>query len=82
MDCFSKTYDQAPNPTEGFAAVMTCSDADQACPVVLGAAERFSIAYDDPKDFDGSDQESAAYDERCRQIAREMLYLFSIIATA
>ncbi|HOC44276.1 MAG TPA: hypothetical protein PKJ99_14775 [Thermoanaerobaculales bacterium] len=77
MECFSKVYDQPPNPRDGFAAVMTCSVADVACPVVLGAAERISLPYDDPKDFDGTDQEEAAYDERCRQIAREMLAVFS-----
>ena len=77
MECFSKVYDQPPNPREGFAAVMTCSAADAACPVVLGAAERISLPYDDPQDFDGTDRETAAYDERCREIAREMLYAFS-----
>jgi hypothetical protein len=35
------------------------------------------VNYDDPKDFDGTLQEEAKYDERTRQIAREMLYLFS-----
>ena len=77
MQCFSKVYDQEPNPREGFAAVMTCSAADAACPTVFGAAERFAIPFDDPKAFDGTDRESAKYDERCRQIAREMLYVFS-----
>jgi protein-tyrosine-phosphatase len=77
MECFSKVYDQAPNPKEGFAAVMTCSAADEACPIVFGAAERIAIPFDDPKAFDGTDQETAKYDERCRQIAREMLYVFS-----
>ena len=77
LECFSKVYDHAPNPREGFAAVMTCSAADAACPVVLGAAERIALPYDDPKDFDGTNRETAAYDERCREIAREMLYAFS-----
>jgi arsenate reductase (thioredoxin) len=38
LTCFSKTYDDAFNPREGFAAIMTCSEADEACPVVHGAA--------------------------------------------
>jgi hypothetical protein len=79
MECFSKVFDQPPNPREGFAAVMTCSAADAACPVVLGAAERISLPYDDPQDFDGTDRETAAYDERCQEIACEMLYAFSRI---
>ena len=77
LECFSKVYDQPPNPTDGFCAIMTCSSADAGCPVVLGAAERISLPYDDPKAADGTDQEAATYDERCRQIGREMLYALS-----
>jgi hypothetical protein len=77
LECFSKVYHQAPNPDRNFCAVMTCSAADTACPSVLGATERISLPYDDPGLLDGSDQETAAYDERCRQIAREMLAVFS-----
>jgi len=77
LACFSKVYDQGPNPASGFCAVMTCASADEACPIVAGAAARLSLPYDDPGLFDGSDQETAAYDERCRQIAREMLAVFS-----
>jgi protein-tyrosine phosphatase/arsenate reductase len=77
MECFSKVYHQAPNPSRDFCAVMTCAAADEACPFVVGAAERISLPYADPGIFDGSDREAAAYDERCRQIAREMLAVFS-----
>lgn len=77
IQAFSKRFDRPPNPGEGFAAVMTCSAADAACPVVPGAEVRFAIPYDDPKAHDGTEGEAEAYDERCRQIAREMLYLFS-----
>jgi protein-tyrosine-phosphatase len=77
MECFSKAYDRPPNPEQDFFAVMTCSQADRDCPLVLGATERIAIPYDDPKTFDGTNQEAAKYDERCRQIGREMLYVFS-----
>jgi arsenate reductase (thioredoxin) len=77
MECFSKVYDQPPNPTGGFCAVMTCGAADAGCPVVFGAAQRIAITYDDPKAADGTAEEAAVYDERCREIAREMLYAFS-----
>lgn len=76
---FSKKYEDAPNPTNNFLAVMTCSDADEACPMVEGAAARFSITYEDPKAFDGSSEEKARYEERSQQIAREMLFLFSLV---
>jgi protein-tyrosine-phosphatase len=80
MHAFSKVYDEPPNPRDGFCAVMTCSQADKACPLVLGAEERIAIPYEDPKASDGTDTETTAYDERCRQIAREMLYLFSRVS--
>ena len=81
MEAFSKMYDQPSNPTAGFCAVMTCSQADASCALVLGAAERIAIPYDDPKAFDGTDEENQRYDDVCRQIAREMLYLFSQVET-
>ncbi len=76
LAAFSKIYDQAPNPHTGFAAVMTCSQAEENCPFVPGAERRFSLTYEDPKISDGTAEESTVYDERCRQIAREMLYVF------
>lgn len=74
LRCFSKVYDQAPNPTKNFCAVMTCSSADRACPVVSGSEARIPIRYEDPKVADGTAQEAEVYDERSRQIFREMLY--------
>lgn len=77
MLCFSKVYNDAFNPSNGFAAIMTCNHADENCPVVLGALQRFTITYQDPKVADDTPQEKAKYDERCRQIAREMFYTFA-----
>lgn len=77
---FSKRYDDPGNPSADFVAVMTCSEADQDCPLVPGAALRVSLPYDDPKVADGTPEEAARYDERSRQIATEMLYLFSRVA--
>jgi protein-tyrosine-phosphatase len=77
LKAFSKVFSDAPNPTQDFCAVMTCSEADAACPSVPGAALRISLPYDDPKAFDGTEREAEKYDERCRQIAREMFYVFA-----
>jgi arsenate reductase len=77
LDVFSKTFDAAGNPNSDFAAIMTCSQADQACPFGRGAELRVSLPYDDPKVADGTPEEVARYDERARQIAGEMFYLFS-----
>lgn len=79
MEAFSKTIEQPPNPTEGFVAIMTCSEADVACPTVLGAALRVALPYEDPKASDGTAQEAATYDLRASQIATEMAYLASRI---
>jgi protein-tyrosine-phosphatase len=79
IEAFSKVYNQPPNPEADFCAVMTCSQADKDCPVVFGAALRVAVPYEDPQGFDGTELETAKYDERCRQISREMLYLFSLV---
>jgi arsenate reductase (thioredoxin) len=74
---FSKKYDDVANPQKDFCAIMTCTSADAACPVVLGASKRVSTPYEDPKAFDEKPEESAMYDARCKQIATETLYVFS-----
>lgn len=76
---FSKTYSDDFNPEAGFAAVMTCSQADGGCPFIAGAEKRIAITYDDPKAFDGSPQQQEKYAERSLQIAAEMCYVFSKI---
>jgi arsenate reductase (thioredoxin) len=75
--CFSKRYDHPDNPNTQFAAIMTCSDADENCPLVPGAEFRISTPYDDPKAADGTPEQEAVYAARCRQIACECMYVFS-----
>lgn len=77
MECFSKMYNDPINANENFAAVMTCSEADNSCPFIPGASLRVPVPYVDPKEADGTEQESATYDERCKQIATEMFYIMS-----
>jgi arsenate reductase len=80
--CFSKSYFDDFNPKSKFGAIMTCTNADEGCPMVLGAEARFSIPYDDPKAFDGMDSMNEKYEERSLQIASEMFFVFSqIIST-
>jgi arsenate reductase len=78
--CFSKVFNHAPNPSSNYCAVMTCSHADQNCPVAIGCDLRLAIRYEDPKVSDDTPQEAATYDERCAQIAREMLYAMSQVS--
>lgn len=77
--CFSKTYNDEFNPKNGFAAIMTCDSADEACPLVLGAEARFPIKYQDPKVFDGTPEQAEKYAERSLEIAREMCWVFKSI---
>jgi arsenate reductase len=75
--CFSKTYDNPFNPKDKYGAIMTCNNADEECPFVLGAEARFSIKYDDPKAFDNTDLQNEKYTERSLEIAQEMWWVFS-----
>jgi len=74
---FSKTFDNAFNAQLDFAAVMTCSHADENCPFIPGANTRIALNYEDPKLFDGTPQQNEKYLERSIQIATEMKYVFS-----
>ncbi|WP_338357572.1 protein-tyrosine-phosphatase [Yeosuana marina] len=77
--CFSKTYDDAFNPTSEFAAIMTCSNADAGCPFIAGAEKRIPITFEDPKEFDNTPLQKEKYHERSLQIATELYYVFSQI---
>ena len=76
---FSKTYDDEFNPQSQFAAILTCSQADDGCPYIAGAENRFAITFEDPKAFDDIQQQYQKYQERSLQIATEMCYVFSQI---
>jgi len=77
--CFSKVYDHPENPQSAFAAIMTCGDAEENCPFIPGVELRIGTTYNDPKAFDNTPQRDEKYDERCRQIARETMYVFARI---
>lgn len=76
---FSKKYDHPFNPENLYAAVMTCSQADEGCPFIAGAEARIPITYEDPKISDHTPEQTQVYAERSLQIAAEMLYVFSMI---
>jgi arsenate reductase len=76
---FSKTFDDDFNPQSEFAAILTCSSADQGCPFIAGAELRIPITFEDPKAFDNTPQQAEKYEERSLQIATELCYVFSQI---
>ena len=73
---FSKLYDDFENPRNEFAAIMTCSDADNNCPLIDGAEIKFSLQYEDPKKYDRTKIEKTEYKKTSEKIASEMNYLF------
>lgn len=80
--CFSKKFDHVQNPDSNFAAIMTCSDADENCPYIPGADIRIKTTYEDPKSSDGTGMENKIYTERFEEILRDNLYAFSLIKIA
>lgn len=74
---FSKEFSNQFNPRSNFAAIMTCSSADEGCPFVPGCDKRIAITYEDPKKSDGTPQQTETYLKRSLQIATEMKFVFS-----
>jgi hypothetical protein len=80
VKAFSKLFSDNVNPVSGFIALMVCDDADEACPFVPGAIQRFSIPYTDPRFADNSPDEKEVYRQASVEIAVEMFYLLSVIS--
>jgi arsenate reductase (thioredoxin) len=77
MLCFSKVYNDTVNPKKHFVAIMTCGEAEKNCPIIPEVDLRIAVTYEDPKLFDETELRDLKYDERCKQIALETLYVFS-----
>jgi arsenate reductase (thioredoxin) len=77
VTCFSKVYNHDTNPQTNFAAIMTCSDAEENCPFIPGCELRIATTYNDPKAYDGTVLQEEKYIERSNQIGMECLYVFS-----
>jgi protein-tyrosine-phosphatase len=76
---FSKKYNEETNPQKDYCAILVCSQADEACPIVFGAEKRIFCPYEDPKKSDGTSEENQVYDKTCRLIAREIFFVFQHI---
>jgi len=76
---YSKQWHSAFNPKANFLAVLTCSEADKGCPLIIGAEQRIALPFEDPKLFDNTPQQTDKYLERSLQIATELFYVFSQI---
>lgn len=80
IKCFSKLYNHESNPKQNFAAIMTCSEAEQNCPFIPGAEIRIGTTYKDPKVADNSSEVNSVYTDRFKQITTETLYAFSLVS--
>jgi arsenate reductase len=76
---FSKLYSDSRNPQKDFAAILVCSEADAACPAVIGASKRIPVPYMDPKMYDGAPFEAAKYAERRDDMGR---FMFNVLMQA
>ncbi len=76
---FSKIYDD--NSTKKpFIAITTCSSANENCPFIPEALQRFHVGYIDPKSSDNTVNMSKKYLETNQIIASEMNFLFQHIS--
>ncbi|OJJ21862.1 hypothetical protein BKI52_12190 [marine bacterium AO1-C] len=78
-EMFSKKFVNKINPQSDFAGIMVCSDADKSCPIVPGAAKRFSLPFSDPRHFDGTPSQNVKYDETVKKIAQEMFLMMKYV---
>lgn len=62
----------------------TCrsTPASRRCSRGIGVFAPILRRYGDPGDFECTDEESSRYDELCRGISREMLYMFSQVRSS
>lgn len=76
---FSKIYDHPENKAP-YIAITTCDNADENCPYIADATERFHLPYTDPKKADGTPQQENAYRETSKIIASEIYFIFDLVA--
>lgn len=76
---FSKVYSHEVNPQENYVAVLVCDNAVEACPVVIGAAQKIAVTFTDPKKYDHSAEAVKKYCESVENIGREILFALSNI---
>lgn len=78
---YSKKYDDPFNPQSGFIAIMVCDEADKNCPIILGASERISLPFEDPKIDDNTPMEHDTYMGKIEEIGREIIYILNKVSS-
>ena len=72
---WSKTLDEVPRDLP-IVAMMTCAEADEACPAIVGAVARIPWRFPDPKIADGTPESRATYRTVAEAIARDLDALY------
>lgn len=75
---FSKTFDDETNQYP-YIAITTCDSADENCPFIPDAIDRFHLPYTDPKTADKTEERESKYMETCQQIAGEIFIIFEAV---
>ena len=73
---FSKLFDDIINK-EPFVAITTCNNADENCPFIPSASNRFHLPFVDPKASDNSEHQDETYLKTNQKIAGEIYFIFS-----
>ncbi len=72
---FSKTFDNEINQYP-YIALTTCNHADENCPFIPDAIERFHLPFTDPKAADNTENQNEKYLETSKHIAGEIFIIF------
>lgn len=77
---FSKRYDDALNQ-KPFIAITTCNHADENCPFIPEAIQRFHLPFIDPKASDNKSNALEEYKNTSKHIAGELSFVFKKVRT-
>ena len=76
---FSKLFDDELNLTP-FIAITTCNNADENCPFIPTASNRFHLPFVDPKVSDDTEDQEKTYLKTNAIIASELYAVFKEVA--
>ena len=65
-----------------FISITNCTDAEKNCPLDPRSHLNLNIFYDDPKKFDGMENEKKEYDKTCKSIAAEINVIFKSLVNS
>lgn len=72
---YSKKYSEEPNPKDTFASIFVCDRPKRDYPQLDGSELSLSLVYDNPANWETSNNITQKYYQLNRQIGREMLYV-------